>query len=216
MLNLTGLPALDLAIGLALIYFLLSTLAATVQEFIAGILGLRARTLEQGLRSMLEDPDEGWTYVDKFYDHPLITSLYRTPSVLTVAGKNQQERTAAAEHEQESDKLGRNANVAQWTAAHRAAAFFKRTKGPSYISPRSFALVVLNNFAPAEGRTTFFDDGKAAFGELPKALRERLEPMLEGAQTDVERLRTTSRPGSTTPWPGCRAGTSARRRSSSL
>ena len=56
MLDLTGLPALDLAIGLAFIFFLLSTLAATIQELIAAIFGLRARTLEQGLRSMLEDP----------------------------------------------------------------------------------------------------------------------------------------------------------------
>ena len=95
MLNLTGIPALDLAIGLALIYFLLSTLAATVQEFIAAIFGLRARTLEQGLRSMLEDPKQGWTYVDKFYDHPLIKSLYRTPSVMKAAVEHQQGQNAA-------------------------------------------------------------------------------------------------------------------------
>src|SRR5689334_16872655 len=79
MLDVTGLPALDLAIGLAFIFFLLSTLAATIQEFIAAILGLRARTLEQGLRSLLEDPEKGWHYVDRFYDHPLINSLARTP-----------------------------------------------------------------------------------------------------------------------------------------
>src|SRR6476660_1976058 len=79
MFDLTGLPALDLAIGLAFIFFLLSTLAATIQEFIAAILGLRARTLEQGLRSLLEDPERGWVYVDRFYDHALIRSLYRTP-----------------------------------------------------------------------------------------------------------------------------------------
>jgi hypothetical protein len=34
-LDLTGLPALDLAIGLAFIFFLLATLAATIHEFIA-------------------------------------------------------------------------------------------------------------------------------------------------------------------------------------
>jgi hypothetical protein len=179
-LNLTGLPALDLAIGLALIYFLLSTLAATVQELIAAIFGLRARTLEQGLRSMLEDPAVGWTYVDKFYDHPLIKSLYRTPSVLTSAAKETQQPT----------ELGRNAGVAKRSALQRAAAFFRRTKGPSYISPRSFALVVLDNFAPAEGQKTFFENDKAAIAQLPKALRERLEPMNASAQSDVERLRT--------------------------
>src|SRR3954453_24154223 len=85
MLDLTGLPALDLVIGLAFIFFLLATLAATIQEFIAGIFGLRARTLEAGLRSMLEDPNVGWAYVDQFYNHPLVKSLYRTAPPKTAA-----------------------------------------------------------------------------------------------------------------------------------
>ena len=189
MLNLTGVPALDLAIGLALIYFLLSTLAATVQEFIAGIFGLRARTLEQGLRSMLEDPEEGWTYVDKFYDHPLIKSLYRTPSVMKAAVEHQQEQKAA-DSQRKPKNIGRNADVAKRNALQRAVGFFKRTKGPSYISPRAFALVVLDNIAPAEGQKTIFDEGSAAIEQLPTVLRERLEPLIAGAQTDVERLRT--------------------------
>jgi hypothetical protein len=179
-LNLTGIPALDLAIGLALIYFLLSTLAATVQEFIAAIFGLRARTLEQGLRSMLEDPDKGWTYVDKFYDHPLIKSLYRTPSVLTEKGKGTPE----------SGVRGRNAKVANQKWLRRAAGFFQRTGGPSYISPRAFALVVLDNITPADGQKTIFDEGNTAIQELPKALRERLAPLMSDAQKDVGRLRT--------------------------
>jgi hypothetical protein len=113
-LNLTGLPALDLAIGLAFIYFLLSTVAATVQEFIAAIFGLRARTLEQGLRSML---------------------------------------------------------------------------GPSYISPRAFATVVLDNFAPAPGQRTAVNKGAAAVAGLPPALRARLAPLVAGAQADAEGAR---------------------------
>jgi hypothetical protein len=198
-LNLTGLPALDLAIGLAFIYFLLSTLAATLQEFIAGILGLRARTLEQGLRSMLEDPKVGWTFVDKFYD--------RTPSVMKAAVEHQQEQRAAdnqleqraadsqqeqraADSQQEPKNIGRNADVAKRNALQRAIGFFKRTKGPSYISPRAFAAVVLDNIAPADGQKTIFDLGEAEAQQLPQMLRERLEPMITGEQTDVERLRT--------------------------
>ena len=189
MLNLTGLPALDLAIGLAFIYFLLSTLAATVQEFIAAIFGLRARTLEQGLRSMLEDPKVGWTFVDKFYDHPLIKSLYRTPSVVKRAANNKPEPNAA-ENKPEPNRLGKNAHVANRNALQRAGAFFKRTNGPSYISPRAFAVVVLDNIAPAEGQKTIFDVGEAEIQQLPEVLRKPLEPVIRGAQTDVERLRT--------------------------
>jgi hypothetical protein len=222
MLDLTGLPALDLAIGLAFIFFLLSTLAATIQEFIAAILGLRARTLEQGLRSLLEDPKRGWVYVDKFYDHALIRSLYRTPppeavreAKATVAAKVKEkldaeagtpaqspqpasdERTPkektvpATEARQEvAAELGKNATTQSRGWFKRSLAFFKRTKGPSYISPRSFALVVLDNFAPNEGEKTVFEEGVGVLDDLPEGLGKRLKPLIADAQSDVESLRT--------------------------
>jgi hypothetical protein len=109
MLDLTGLPALDVAIGLAFIFFLLATLALTIQEFIAAILGLRARTLEQGLRSMLEDDEAGWKYVDKFYDHALIRSLYRTPPPQAFAKPAAKADKKAANSEAQS--LGRTAHT---------------------------------------------------------------------------------------------------------
>jgi hypothetical protein len=101
--DVTGIPALDVAIGLSFIFLLLSLLASTLQEFIADLLSLRAKTLEQGLRNMLADstpppvsgatpkPDQqpaGWQPADEpeqpkrdllynVYVHPLIRSLYR-------------------------------------------------------------------------------------------------------------------------------------------
>src|SRR4051794_3986030 len=54
--NLTGLPALDVAIGLSFIFLLLSLLASAVQELLANLFALRAKTLETGLRKMLADP----------------------------------------------------------------------------------------------------------------------------------------------------------------
>ena len=56
-MNLTGLPALDVAIGLSFMFLLLSLLASAVQELLASLFALRAKTLEQGLRNMLADPD---------------------------------------------------------------------------------------------------------------------------------------------------------------
>jgi hypothetical protein len=193
MLDLTGLPALDLAIGLAFIFFLLATLALTIQEFIAAILGLRARTLEQGLRSMLEDPKAGWRYVDKFYDHALIKSLYRTPPpevVMAAGAKNATKADEQAEAPDNVADVGKNAHTQAGGTFQRALGFFKRTKGPSYISPRSFALVVLDNFAPEEGKKTFFDQGSDVLGELPEGLQQRLKPLIAGPQKDVEKLRT--------------------------
>jgi hypothetical protein len=54
--DLTGFPALDVAIGLAFLYFMLSTICSLVNESIAAFFGWRAKTLEDALASMLGDP----------------------------------------------------------------------------------------------------------------------------------------------------------------
>ncbi len=190
MLDLTGLPALDLAIGLAFIFFLLSILATTIQEFIAAILGLRARTLEQGLRSMLEDPKTGWTQVDKFYEHDLIKSLYRTPPPPAMTRMQDGGAEEVPPEPEGAEALGKNAHILSRGPFARALAFLKRTSGPSYISPRSFALVMLENFAPDESGKTIFDEGNKVLDRLPEALRNRLKPLVAGAQKDVETLHT--------------------------
>src|SRR4051812_41487530 len=56
--DLTGFPALDVAIGLALLFFLLSTACSAINEAIAAVLGWRAKTLEDGLARMLGDPKQ--------------------------------------------------------------------------------------------------------------------------------------------------------------
>jgi len=181
-MDLTGLPALDVAIGLSFIFFLLATLALTIQEFVAAALGLRARTLEQGLRSMLEDEKVGWKHVDEFYEHPLIQSLYRTaPPAAVKPPKPAAQPPPAA--------VGKNAAKQSDGTITRAGRSLKRTKGPSYISPRSFALVLLDNVAPAEGHKTLLDAGVAAAGDVPGSLGERIKPLVEAADKDVEQLR---------------------------
>jgi hypothetical protein len=187
-LDVTGLPALDLAIGLAFIFFLLSTLAATIQEFIAAILGLRARTLEQGLRSLLEDPEKGWSYVDKFYDHELIKSLYRTKT-LDVVKEGRAQTPPAAEQQPPQDADAAGTEVAEETGKNKRSrwfkrpfAFFKRTSGPSYVSPRAFALVVLDNFGE--------EAGESVLEGLPPRLQKRLKPLMAGPQQDLETMRT--------------------------
>lgn len=60
--DLSGFPALDAAIGLVFLYFLLSTALSTINEGIANVLGWRAKTLEDAVRNMLGDPQvkRGW------------------------------------------------------------------------------------------------------------------------------------------------------------
>jgi hypothetical protein len=81
--DLTGLPALDLAIGLSFIFLLLSLLASAVQEYIASVLAWRSKMLVRGIGNMLEGSDTATagppeTLTTLFYDQPAIRSLYRT------------------------------------------------------------------------------------------------------------------------------------------
>ncbi len=62
-----GLAVLDVAIGLVLIYFLLSLICSTLNEIIVRFVGLRARMLEDGLRQLLGDE----SLTQKVYLHPM-------------------------------------------------------------------------------------------------------------------------------------------------
>jgi len=67
-------PIVDVAIGLALVYTLLSLVCSSVQEGIARLGKLRAGTMEKGLRVLLSDPD-GRQYYAAFVNHPMIKSF---------------------------------------------------------------------------------------------------------------------------------------------
>src|ERR1041384_6709225 len=62
--------ALDVAIGLVLMYLMLSLLCTAINEYIATKLKIRANTLADALQTMLDDP----AVRTKFYQHGLIIS----------------------------------------------------------------------------------------------------------------------------------------------
>jgi hypothetical protein len=163
MSNLTGIPALDLAIGLSFVFFLLSLLASTIQEFIAGFFGLRARTLEEALRNIFAGDTD---IVAAFYEHPLIKTLYRDQ--------------------------GQKANIVNGDQAQKAnfvKGALRRTKGPSYVSPRAFATFVLGAMEPQHGQV---NARKTADGDepLPDPVKEQLQTLFEAAGKDLNRYRT--------------------------
>ena len=61
--DVSGLPALDAAIGMVFLFFLLSTACSMINETIANVLGWRAKTLEDAIRNVLGDTEvkRGWT-----------------------------------------------------------------------------------------------------------------------------------------------------------
>jgi hypothetical protein len=168
MTGLTGIPALDVAIGLSFVYLVLSLFASTVQEWIASVLALRSRMLEKGLRSMLseDDPLVDGTNVppgpagavernllNEFYKHPLVRSMYKTGRV---PGKP---------------------DSAPW----------KLGRLPSYISPHTFAVAV-SDVVGAHGNVA---DLEATIGSLPIAagVKYRLLTLVREGGNDVERFR---------------------------
>jgi hypothetical protein len=70
---------IEVAIGLAFVYLLLSLLCSVVNEWMAGILASRAKNLERGIRSLFTDGEfekSKQSLTDALYDHGLIQSLY--------------------------------------------------------------------------------------------------------------------------------------------
>jgi hypothetical protein len=71
--SLTGLPALDVLFGLSFLFFLLSLVCSSINEALAVALRLRARTLEEGIRSLLGSD----AHADAFYEHWRVQALMR-------------------------------------------------------------------------------------------------------------------------------------------
>ena len=179
--DLTGIPALDLLIGLSFIFLLLSLFCSAIQEAIAGLLAMRAKTLEQGLRNMLEDhvpgqappppaPNDAGPLQVQVLDNPLIRTLYR------------------------DSRIG----------LRKSLVFIGKVenKAPSYMAPRAFALALVDTLAP--GLQTTGANGEPLHSrDVVKALRERvaglewlpgntksaLLRLIDDARGDIDRVR---------------------------
>jgi len=66
-----GNPMLDVAIGLAFLYVILSVMITALQEYIAAILKLRSKTLAKGIEELV-----GSESGEAFFRHPLIFPLF--------------------------------------------------------------------------------------------------------------------------------------------
>jgi hypothetical protein len=115
----TGLDILEIAIGLSLVYLLLSLICSAVSEGLETILKNRSRDLERGLREMLSD-DDGSKLVNLLYNHPLIQGLFR---------------------ERYSNELIRKRMFG-------AGKVYAGKTLPSYIPPRHFALALMDIIVP--------------------------------------------------------------------
>ena len=69
-----GSLALEIAISLSLLYLLLGLMCSVLNEWVAGILNMRAKNLWEGVRNLLYD-SEGTGLAKQLYDHALVKNL---------------------------------------------------------------------------------------------------------------------------------------------
>ena len=74
-----GSVVIDVAIGMAFVFLLLSLIASTLQEFLSSLVQARAANLHRGLTALFSGGhlDEGVSFVERIYNHGLIQGLYR-------------------------------------------------------------------------------------------------------------------------------------------
>ena len=77
-----GLDMLDVGIGVVLVYLLFSLILTAGREALEGVMKSRGKDLERGLLELLGSQ----ALVQRFYDHPLVSALFR--GSYTPGGKN--------------------------------------------------------------------------------------------------------------------------------
>jgi hypothetical protein len=78
-----GSVVLDVAIGMAFVFLLLSLIASVVQEMLSAFMQLRPANLERGLRSLFSGSslNAEMDLVNSIYDHGLVRGLYSDPQM---------------------------------------------------------------------------------------------------------------------------------------
>ena len=167
MLNST---TLEVAIGMALVYLLLSFLCTSINEAIAGLIGARARNLEAGVRSLLSEGmlteagagNKAITLTEAVYNHGLVQSLYQSG-----AGKG----------------------VTEWygTASGAVRWWYRGKKLPAYIPSRIFAAAVFDLVFPevqavAEKAREDANTEAASGAQTPRDLATRTALLVRAAQ----------------------------------
>jgi hypothetical protein len=178
--------ALDVAIGLVLLFALLSVVCSGVNEAIATVLSWRSEFLERGLRSMLAEdvPGErppGVPTVDAISEHPLIRGAVEKPTT----------GAPPPEHPTRWDRFQDKLPV------KLRARLPKRRAFPSYLDPHTFSLVMLDTLT---GGKAVPPGDEQASRDMLKKVRDRatglpgpvgkaLQTLADDAGGDLNRFR---------------------------
>jgi hypothetical protein len=136
---------IDVAIGMAYVFLTFSLICTVVNEMIAGVLTLREKNLELGIKSLFSEDvrgaDDADSFTNKVYSHALVRGLYR-----------------GVERKAEDFKRG----------------VFGRIKLPSYIPAGTFATALIDSIAPgASSAANPFAEVQTAIQKLPDSTTKK-------------------------------------------
>lgn len=168
-----GSTAVEVAIGLILVFFVFSLLASGMSEAIAGLLRMRARFLAKGIRKLVDD-----TPVAKEDPDPGAIRVRPTPDQLSAALAN--------------------SNLTPWLYKHpiiddlRSPGWKDRRRDPSYLPARSFARALIDVLVPDATGADALDRLRASLDDLPDVtgLKRPLLALVDEANGSVDRFRS--------------------------
>ena len=153
-------PIVDVALGLILLYTVLSLFASVVKEWISTFFGLRARNLEKGIRTLI-----GAEYAKKLYDHPLVSTLATEKKLPSYIGSGTFASALVdllAHGEGDQSAADTEDDQSNADTEHKAAQLIRNVSGDPVLGRALRALSSTGAETVAELRTeiaAWFDDG---------------------------------------------------------
>lgn len=180
-------PALEVAIGLSVMFFIIALAASSIVEFVGTLFKLREKGLERTISKMLGAPDivekkvddaekkvdadkESVNVAGEFFSSSTIVALKEAETAWTILG---------------GPKKSTRLLLSKWRIA-------TKRMSPARIPARAFADVVVDVLTK-EGRKILTKEGKEAgpdlFDRLPCDLQGVLRPMLDETENDLVALK---------------------------
>jgi hypothetical protein len=188
--SLTGNTAIDVAIGLAFVYLLFSVLCSAVQEAIAGLLDMRAATLEAGLRNMLEDNGNSGTAGAPIPVRPIdYPQQDPDPAVKGAQPRALDPSNPSKKISLLDEILGHG--LVRTTYTSSKLLFRRKRRGPSYLPSRTFALALLDIVTPSNGNDPIekVRDSIEKSTLIPEGTKSTLLSLATGAIKDRDEYR---------------------------
>ena len=176
-------PAMDVAIGLILMYLMLSLLCTVVNEFIATKLNLRSKSLAAAIERLIDDK----TLRDTFYKHGVMAGAMEA----TKPGTQSTVSAAISIASTIADGVRRMIGRGPAAPPPPAPSANQKANHPSYLAGSTVALALIGSLDPTTPLPGIAEIKKAALALPAGSVRDALLSNLMVANDDVDKLRTS-------------------------